>query len=69
MAQMKAVVTFEMSWGQMIEDVALAMYGRPRPLHFVARHGGVVFTPAEVAQEINKISADPEHGPSLWRPS
>ena len=49
--------------------MALAMYGRPKPLHFLAKHGGMVFTPAEIKADILKIAAEPEHAPSLWRPS
>jgi 2-oxoglutarate ferredoxin oxidoreductase subunit alpha len=67
--RVKAVVALEMSWGQMVEDVALAMYGRPKPLHFVPKHGGMVFTPAEIAEHLMKVLADPQHAESLWRPS
>ncbi len=55
-AQMKSVISFEMSWGQMVEDVALSMYGAPKPLHFVPKHGGMVFTPHEIAGAIEKIA-------------
>jgi 2-oxoglutarate ferredoxin oxidoreductase subunit alpha len=67
--QVKSVVAFEMSWGQMVEDVALAMYGRPKPLHFVPKHGGMVFTPHEIAEHVERIAVDQEHSPTLWRPS
>jgi 2-oxoglutarate/2-oxoacid ferredoxin oxidoreductase subunit alpha len=67
--QVKSVVTFELSWGQLVEDVALSMYGRPKPLHFVPKHGGMVFTPREIAESIEKIAANAEHGPTLWRPN
>ena len=66
--QMKAVVAFEMSWGQMIEDVALATHGQALPLHFVPKHGGMVFTPAEIASHLKRIVAKPGSEESVWRP-
>ena len=44
----KAVVDFELSMGQMIDDVKIALEGC-RPVSFVGKAGGVVPTPAEVA--------------------
>ncbi len=44
----KAVVDFELSMGQMIDDVKIALEGT-RPVSFVGKAGGVVPTPAEVA--------------------
>ncbi len=44
----KAVVDFELSMGQMIDDVKIALEGG-RPVSFVGKAGGVVPTPAEVA--------------------
>ena len=44
----KAVVDFELSMGQMIDDVKIALEGS-RPVTFVGKAGGVVPTPAEVA--------------------
>ncbi len=44
----KAVVDFELSMGQMIDDVKIALEGS-RPVSFVGKAGGVVPTPAEVA--------------------
>ena len=44
----KAVVDFELSMGQMIDDVKIALEGC-RPVTFVGKAGGVVPTPAEVA--------------------
>ena len=44
----KAVVDFELSMGQMIDDVKIALEGA-RPVTFVGKAGGVVPTPAEVA--------------------
>lgn len=68
-AQVKAVTVFELSWGQLIEDVALSMYGAPKPMHFFARHGGMVFTPAEIAEDLQKVASNPDGGDSLWRPN
>jgi len=68
-AKMKTVVIFELSWGQMIEDVALALYNTPKPLHFFPRHGGVVFTPAEIAGHLEQVIRNPLAPESLWRPS
>ena len=44
----KAVVDVELSMGQMIDDVKIALEGC-RPVSFVGKAGGVVPTPAEVA--------------------
>ena len=44
-------LVFEMSTGQMIEDVRLALEGRAR-VRFYGRPGGVVPTPAELAKAI-----------------
>ncbi len=42
------IVVFEMSTGQMVDDVKLAVEGRC-PVHFYGRPGGVVSTPEEIA--------------------
>jgi 2-oxoglutarate ferredoxin oxidoreductase subunit alpha len=42
---------FEMSAGQMVEDVRLALEGRGK-VHFYGRPGGVVPTPAELARSM-----------------
>jgi 2-oxoglutarate ferredoxin oxidoreductase subunit alpha len=44
----------EMSAGQMIEDVQLAVLGRAK-VHFHGRTGGMVPTPREVLSEIQKV--------------
>ena len=44
----KCVFTVEMSTGQMIEDVRLAVEGK-LPVHFYGRPGGMVPTPTEIA--------------------
>ncbi|EYE87510.1 2-ketoisovalerate ferredoxin reductase [Fervidicella metallireducens AeB] len=47
-------ISVELSEGQMIEDVALAVNGRA-PIHFYGRSGGMVPTPAEIANKIKAI--------------
>ena len=47
-------LVFEMSTGQMVEDVELALKGRRR-VHFYGRPGGVVPTPEEIAKAITTI--------------
>jgi hypothetical protein len=46
-----------MSWGQMMEDVKLALYGTPRPVDLEWRAGGGVPTVAEVAKRIEEMAA------------
>jgi 2-oxoglutarate/2-oxoacid ferredoxin oxidoreductase subunit alpha len=47
-------LVFEMSTGQMLEDVKLALEGRRRT-HFYGRPGGVISTPDEIAKVITNI--------------
>ncbi|MEC9488030.1 MAG: 3-methyl-2-oxobutanoate dehydrogenase subunit VorB [Halanaerobium sp.] len=47
-------LTVEMSLGQMVEDVRLAVNGK-RPVKFYGRTGGVVPTPEEILREIEKL--------------
>ena len=49
----KFFLTVEMSKGQMVEDVQLAVNGQ-RPVYFYGRSGGNVPTPAEVVAEVKK---------------
>ncbi|MBZ4644759.1 MAG: 2-oxoglutarate/2-oxoacid ferredoxin oxidoreductase subunit alpha [Petroclostridium sp.] len=51
----KAFLTVEMSMGQMVEDVRLAVNGA-KPVYFYGRTGGMVPTPAAIIEEIKKIS-------------
>ncbi|WHH59623.1 3-methyl-2-oxobutanoate dehydrogenase subunit VorB [Petroclostridium sp. X23] len=51
----KAFLTVEMSMGQMVEDVRLAVNGE-KPVHFYGRTGGMVPTPAAIVEEIKKLS-------------
>ena len=50
----KKVLTVEMSMGQMIDDVKLAI-NCSKPVEFFGRTGGVIPTPAEVLAEIKKV--------------
>jgi 2-oxoglutarate ferredoxin oxidoreductase subunit alpha len=50
----KAVVSIEMSMGQMVDDVRLAVNGA-KPVHFFGRTGGVVPTPDEVTENVLKL--------------
>jgi 2-oxoglutarate ferredoxin oxidoreductase subunit alpha len=52
----KAVLVVELSTGQMIEDVRLALEGL-RPIHFHCRVGGMLATPEEVAAKVRAILA------------
>ncbi|HHX30206.1 MAG TPA: 3-methyl-2-oxobutanoate dehydrogenase subunit VorB [Clostridiaceae bacterium] len=49
----KAVVTVELSTGQMVDDVRIAVNGI-KPVHFIGQAGGVVPTPREVADAAKK---------------
>ncbi|QNO16183.1 3-methyl-2-oxobutanoate dehydrogenase subunit VorB [Alkalicella caledoniensis] len=51
----KEFVCIEMSTGQMVEDVRLAVNGR-KPVHFYGRTGGVIPSPQEVADKIREIA-------------
>ncbi|PKM51831.1 MAG: 3-methyl-2-oxobutanoate dehydrogenase subunit VorB [Firmicutes bacterium HGW-Firmicutes-7] len=50
----KAFLAVEMSMGQMVEDVRLAVNGR-KPVHFTGRTGGMVPTPKEILDKIKII--------------
>jgi len=50
-------LTVEMSLGQMVEDVKLAVSGK-KPVHFYGRTGGVVPSPEEIVEEIEKIGGE-----------
>ncbi|MCD4829114.1 MAG: 3-methyl-2-oxobutanoate dehydrogenase subunit VorB [Candidatus Cloacimonetes bacterium] len=47
----KLVYTFELSLGQMVEDVRLAVNGKA-PVEFYGKVGGIVFTPEEVKDKL-----------------
>lgn len=50
----KALLTVEMSMGQMVEDVKLAVAGR-KPVYFYGRTGGNVPMPEDVVTQIQQI--------------
>jgi Pyruvate:ferredoxin oxidoreductase and related 2-oxoacid:ferredoxin oxidoreductases, alpha subunit len=54
-APAKSLLVVEMSMGQMVADVRLAVNGA-KPVHFFGRTGGIVPTPAEVLAEIETIA-------------
>ena len=51
----KHYLTVEMSAGQMVDDVRLAVDGK-RPVHFYGRMGGMVPTVAEVVEQIKRYA-------------
>lgn len=51
----KSILCVEMSMGQMIDDVKLAI-NCSKPVEFFGRTGGVIPTPAEVLEEIKKYT-------------
>lgn len=50
----KALFALEMSTGQMIEDVRIAV-GKERPVHHLGRYGGVIPMPEEMLERIIKL--------------
>lgn len=50
----KAFLSVEMSQGQMVEDVRLAVNGR-KPIHFYGRAGGMVPTPEGILAKVRDI--------------
>jgi 2-oxoglutarate ferredoxin oxidoreductase subunit alpha len=50
----RAVVSIEMSMGQLVEDVELSVLGA-RPVHWYGKCGGEVPTPEEVLDEVMKL--------------
>lgn len=50
----KAFLSVEMSMGQMVEDVRLAVNGK-KPVYFTGRTGGMVPTPKEILAKIDSI--------------
>jgi len=53
----KKVLTFELSAGQMVEDVRLAINGR-LPVSFYGRMGGMVPTVEELFEQIERLAKD-----------
>lgn len=56
-ARVAGILTVEMSAGQMVEDVRLAVEGRV-PVRFYGRLGGVTPTPPEVLAQIEQMAAE-----------
>ena len=57
----KAFLDVELSAGQMVEDVRLAVEGK-KPVHFYGRMGGNLPTQKEILDKITEIHNDPEGG-------
>jgi 2-oxoglutarate ferredoxin oxidoreductase subunit alpha len=55
-ARARGVLVVELSAGQMVEDVRLAIEGR-RPVAFEGRSGGMIPTPGEVVDALRRLSA------------
>ena len=51
----KAFMSVEMSMGQMVDDVKLAVNGK-KPVHFFGRTGGIIPSVEEVAAEVKKLT-------------
>jgi len=66
-SRVKAFLVPEMNWGQMVEDVALAV-AEKKPVHFCAKHGGLTFTPPDLLGPLNAISQNPLNKETLWHP-
>jgi 2-oxoglutarate ferredoxin oxidoreductase subunit alpha len=52
--QVKLILTAELNSGQMVEDVKLAVKGKV-PVAFYGRLGGMIFTPEEIVQQLEKL--------------
>lgn len=63
--EVKAFLVPEMSWGQMVEDVALSVAER-KPIHFIAKHGGLTFTLQDLLAPIKDIAENPTSSRTLW---
>ncbi len=53
----KTFLTVEMSMGQMLDDVKIAVAGR-RPVHFYGRTGGVVPSTGEILQKVQELMGE-----------
>ena len=51
----KALMSVEMSMGQMVDDVRLAVNGK-KPVYFYGRTGGMIPSVEEVEAEIKKLA-------------
>lgn len=57
----KAIVTVEMSMGQMVDDVRIAVNGT-KPVSFIGTAGGAIPTPTEVAEAAKNALGEVKHG-------
>ena len=55
--RVRAVLVVELSLGQMVEDVRLAVRERC-PVRFLGRTGGVIITPTEVVEAVRALAAE-----------
>ncbi len=63
--RVKAFLVAEMNWGQMVEDVKLSVLGE-KPVHFVAKHGGLTFAPEDIIEPVRELLKDIENPKTLW---
>lgn len=54
MDSVKALISVEMSMGQMIDDVKIAVNGK-KPVEFYGRTGGMIPTPAAIVEHAKKV--------------
>jgi 2-oxoglutarate ferredoxin oxidoreductase subunit alpha len=59
--QVRGILTVEMSAGQMVEDVRLAVEGRC-PVKFYGRMGGIIPLADEILPEVEKLAAEVKAG-------
>ena len=65
-ARVTGLLVVELSAGQMVEDVRLAIEGRV-PVHFTGRTGGIVPTPDEVVAALHRLVDAPSHPGEVTR--
>ena len=53
-SQVKCMISVELNSGQMVEDVQLAVKGKV-PVEFIGKMGGLLFTPEEILQQLEKL--------------
>ena len=53
----KCFLTVEMSMGQMVDDVRLAVNGA-KPVHFFGRTGGIVPTVREIVEQVEQLAKE-----------
>jgi 2-oxoglutarate ferredoxin oxidoreductase subunit alpha len=58
-AHVKAFLGVELSMGQMVDDIRLAVNGK-KPVSFFGHTGGIVPTPDEVAHALRRVNAGEE---------